>query len=109
VISSIFMLFRVPEDILHAFRNYHPNRLSQCLSERRQLMPQTTSTTVIGLFLFKNVFRWNSLNNRLIFVRFEVFTAVTTKNAVFWFVTPVGCCKNRRFGRKALPPSSGRQ
>jgi hypothetical protein len=31
-------------------------------------------------------------------VRFEVFTAVTKKNAVFWDVTPCGSCKNRRFG-----------
>jgi hypothetical protein len=31
-------------------------------------------------------------------VRFEVFTAVTTKNAVFWDVRPCGCSKNRRFG-----------
>jgi hypothetical protein len=31
-------------------------------------------------------------------VRFEVFTAVTTKNGVFWDVTPCGSCKNRRFG-----------
>jgi hypothetical protein len=28
-------------------------------------------------------------------VRFEVFTAVTMKNGVFWDVTP---CKNSRFG-----------
>jgi hypothetical protein len=27
--------------------------------------------------------------------RFEVFTAVTMKNAVFWDVTPSGSCKNR--------------
>jgi hypothetical protein len=32
------------------------------------------------------------------FVRFEVFTAVTMKNGVFWDVTPFGSCKNRRFG-----------
>jgi hypothetical protein len=31
--------------------------------------------------------------------RFEVFTAVTMKNAVFWDVTPLATCKNRRFGR----------
>jgi hypothetical protein len=31
-------------------------------------------------------------------VRFEVFTAVTMKNCVFWDVTPCGSCKNRRFG-----------
>jgi hypothetical protein len=32
------------------------------------------------------------------FVRFEVFTAVTMKNGVFWDVTPCGSCKNRSFG-----------
>jgi hypothetical protein len=31
------------------------------------------------------------------YVRFEVFTAVTMKNGVFWDVTPCGTCKNRRF------------
>jgi hypothetical protein len=31
-------------------------------------------------------------------VRFEVFTAVTMKNGVFWVVTSCGSCKNRRFG-----------
>jgi hypothetical protein len=31
-------------------------------------------------------------------VRFEVFTAVTMKNGVFWYVTPCGFGKNRRFG-----------
>jgi hypothetical protein len=30
--------------------------------------------------------------------RFEVFTAVTMKNGVFWVVTPCGSCNNRRFG-----------
>jgi hypothetical protein len=30
--------------------------------------------------------------------RFEVFTAVTMKNGVFWVVMPCGSCKNRRFG-----------
>jgi hypothetical protein len=29
---------------------------------------------------------------------FEVFTAMTVKNAVFWDVTPCGSCKNERFG-----------
>jgi hypothetical protein len=30
--------------------------------------------------------------------RFEVFTAVTMKNAVFWDVAPCRSCVNRRFG-----------
>jgi hypothetical protein len=34
----------------------------------------------------------------LLHVRFEVFTAVTMKNAAFWDVTPCGSCKNRRLG-----------
>jgi hypothetical protein len=32
------------------------------------------------------------------YVRFEVFTAVTIKNAVFWDVAPCRSCVNRRFG-----------
>jgi hypothetical protein len=39
-----------------------------------------------------------AFENQLLFVRFEVFTAVTTTNGVFWNVTPCGSCKNRRFG-----------
>jgi hypothetical protein len=35
---------------------------------------------------------------KYILVRFEVFTAVTMKNGVFWDVMPCGFCKNRRFG-----------
>jgi hypothetical protein len=31
-------------------------------------------------------------------VRFEVSTAVTIKNGVFWDVTQCDSCKNRRFG-----------
>jgi hypothetical protein len=28
------------------------------------------------------------------FIKFEVFRAVTMKNAIFWDVTSCGCCKN---------------
>jgi hypothetical protein len=34
----------------------------------------------------------------LMYVRFEVFAALTMKNGVFWDVTPCGSCKNRRYG-----------
>jgi hypothetical protein len=34
---------------------------------------------------------------RVLLLRFEVFTAVTMKNGVFWDVTPCGSWKNRRF------------
>jgi hypothetical protein len=36
--------------------------------------------------------------DRISDVRFEVFTAVTMKNGVFWDVTSCGSCKTRRFG-----------
>jgi hypothetical protein len=36
--------------------------------------------------------------SRVLFVRFEVFAAVTMKNAVVWDIVLRGCCKNRRFG-----------
>jgi hypothetical protein len=32
------------------------------------------------------------------YVRFEIFTAATMKNAIIWDVMPCGSCKNRRFG-----------
>jgi hypothetical protein len=36
-------------------------------------------------------------------VRYEVFTAVSMKNGVFWDVTPCGHCKNRHFGVDPVP------
>jgi hypothetical protein len=45
--------------------------------------------------------RWNQEKQAaslVFFVRYEVFTAVTIKNGVFWDVAPCGSCKNRRFG-----------
>jgi hypothetical protein len=41
--------------------------------------------------------RTNILEDNVLHVRFEVFTAVTMKNGVFWDVTPCDSCKNRVF------------
>jgi hypothetical protein len=38
---------------------------------------------------------WNDIPT---YVRFEVFTAVTMKKAVFWDVVPCRNCINQRFG-----------
>jgi hypothetical protein len=35
--------------------------------------------------------------HQLLKVRFEVFTVVTMKNAIFWDVVPCSSCVNRRF------------
>jgi hypothetical protein len=49
--------------------------------------------------VFRNI-SWHECNlNEGKFVRFEVFTAVTMKNGVFWVATPCDSCKNGRFGR----------
>jgi hypothetical protein len=42
-------------------------------------------------------------------VRFEVFTAVTTKKAVFWDVTPCSSGVNRRFGGRYRLHLQGRR
>jgi hypothetical protein len=50
-----------------------------------------------------SVNRYNmGLNNNYLHVGFEVFTAVTMKNAVFWEVAPCGFCKNQCFGGTCL-------
>jgi hypothetical protein len=41
---------------------------------------------------------FNIVENFNMNVRFEVFTAVSMKNAVFWDVAPCRSCVNRRFG-----------
>jgi hypothetical protein len=47
------------------------------------------------------------LKNKVLYVSFEVFTAVTMKNAVFWDVIPCRSCVKRRLprGSFSLPPS----
>jgi hypothetical protein len=52
------------------------------------------SVQINSLRLLWGCATWDQSRN----VRFEVFTAVTMKNGVFWDVTPCGSCKNRRFG-----------
>jgi hypothetical protein len=41
---------------------------------------------------------FSSIPNLSNHVRFDLFTAVTKKNGVFWDLTPCGSCKNGRFG-----------
>jgi hypothetical protein len=53
-----------------------------------------------------NLKRLKSVNINL-YVRFEVFSAVTMKKAVFWDVAPCRSGVNRRFGGMFSPPSSG--
>jgi hypothetical protein len=63
-----------------------------CIS--KGLLYFITLKIALGLIYMKAPYMLNCMQR----VRFEVFTAVTMKNAVFWDVTPCGSCKNRRFG-----------
>jgi hypothetical protein len=49
------------------------------------------------------------VENKFEIVKFEVFTAVTMKNTVFWDVAPCRYCVNRRFGGTYLLPLQGRK
>jgi hypothetical protein len=82
--------------------------LRQCWTERKARCSRNTRKTT--LFVVKRMAADNEKNiirqvhvrvtDWLCYynVRFEVFTAVTMKNGVFWAVTTCGSCKNRRFG-----------
>jgi hypothetical protein len=48
----------------------------------------SVKTEIQGIYIYIYIY---------IYVSFEVFTAVTMKNGVFWDVTPCGSCKNWRF------------
>jgi hypothetical protein len=58
-----------------------------------------TQVEPLNHYAFRNSFYKHSA-----YIRFNVFTAVTMNNGVFWDVTPFGSCKNRRFGgRRNIP------
>jgi hypothetical protein len=48
--------------------------------------------------MYLSASEWDPVTDYYEHVRFEVFTAVTMKNGVFWYVTKCGSCENRCFG-----------
>jgi hypothetical protein len=54
-------------------------------------------------------FTYKNYPNKVEYVRFEVFTAVTMKKAVFWDVAPCRSSVNRRFGGTYLLHLQGRE
>jgi hypothetical protein len=53
----------------------------------------------VRIYHFTVSILWYDQKTEVTYVRFEVFTAVTMKNGIFWNVKPCGSCKNRPFGR----------
>jgi hypothetical protein len=58
----------------------------------------TPRCLVDGYQYFGEIFHSNSLEMNTTFERYEVFVAVTMKNATSWDFTPCSSCMNRRFG-----------
>jgi hypothetical protein len=72
--------------------NWTTSDVSDCL----QLFPITAAKYWEVHWVFTEYpVKWMTIHTS---VRFEVFTAVTMSNAVFWDVTPCDSCKYRRFG-----------
>jgi hypothetical protein len=62
----------------------------------------------IATWLWMNTYLYSLKAISKLYVRFEVLTVVTMKNAVFWTVMPCGSCENRRFaGMYCLHHQSG--
>jgi hypothetical protein len=60
------------------------------------LLPEVDSN------FFHFSYNYTHFSTQSTYIRFEFFTTVTIKNAVFWNVTPDDSCKNRSFGRTQL-------
>jgi hypothetical protein len=70
-----------------------------CFANKKRQHKGRSNTDIWGLGMWSADGK-HFYNTTCINVRFEVFTAVTMKNAVFWDVAPCRYCVNRRFGSK---------
>jgi hypothetical protein len=86
-----------------ALLSHHNLQLSRCISLAQQAHSLASSVLamvdrqaihVYKLRLLHTVSKWNTYYC----ARFEVSTAVTMKNGIFWNVTPCSSSKNKRFG-----------
>jgi hypothetical protein len=81
----------------------------------RNWLPEKQDLLILALHAFIIIGRRTSdsrhpVETSTVCVRYEVFTAVTMKNAVFWDVAPCRYCVNRRFRgtyRLLLPVHAG--
>jgi hypothetical protein len=85
--------------VIEKSREWGRSKWRNCVIVLHGIVPQigNTEESLQVIHALQNSVGWQSdevENNNLCWVRFEVFTAVTMKNAVFWDVTPCGSCKN---------------
>jgi hypothetical protein len=78
-------------------------KIARCIQEEVDNHVGVTAISVICMSMFDWCAVWVIPWRLALFgepsvVGFEVFTAMTMKNDVFWNVTSCGSCKNRRFG-----------
>jgi hypothetical protein len=83
-----------------------PTHTCQDLFRKLGILPIPCVHVLSSMFVVNNFERFQ-INNSIHkiytrinahFVRFEIFTAVTMKNGIFWDVMPRRSCKNRHFG-----------
>jgi hypothetical protein len=89
-----FSVFYGTKNVITAYtRAFHlfPCRVTSIQS---QSVPHSVQLRLVLMSIILNLPAFQQIS----YIRYEVFTAVTTKNGVFWDVTPCGSCKNRRFG-----------
>jgi hypothetical protein len=61
----------------------------------RSPLPQDKFHQSYTFTFFSLISKYPRIKLHIFYVSFEVLTAVTMKNGVFWDVTPCGSCKNR--------------
>jgi hypothetical protein len=74
-----------------------------------QHLPDKKKVRSILNLLFENDKERSQSLDQALNISFEVFTAVTMKNGVFWDVSPCGCCKNRRSSETSVLTSATRR
>jgi hypothetical protein len=72
-------------------------RTHHCKLMEASLVRFAFSYLIRFVLMFPYIFTQISLLNSSYIVRFEVFTVVTMKNAVFWGVATCGSCKSQHF------------
>jgi hypothetical protein len=93
-------LWGLPNQLCNGYRGALSLEVTR---QEREADQSPNSVEVMKTWIYSSIPPYVSMAKCLVkhrenFVRFEVFTAMTIKNGVFWDVMPCGSCKDRRFG-----------
>jgi hypothetical protein len=94
---NIILCTHFSAELCDAMQGMSPDVGSACQNGIQKLVASYMHTTFLAHTKEDNsqsLHLSHFITNVYFFLRFEVFTAVPMKNAVFWDVTPCGCYKN---------------